>query len=533
MLRPGLLQKALTAPAVAEAATKCDPQAISGVALGRRSRTSPTMRLSRSSLLRLRPALILAILAPALFTACVVDGNQSPFNAAGPVAEDQKNIFIFIFVIAVVVFVLVESALLYSIVRFRQKGTAAKLPNQTHGNTRLEIGWTLAPVLILAAIAIPTISLIFDQDKGPVRGQVPDNPLAIDAIGHQWWFEFTYPGEDVVTANELHIPVDRAVEVNLISDDVIHSFWVPQLAGKVDMIPGRANRLFIQADEAGTFLGQCAEFCGEAHANMRFRVIAESADDYQAWLDGMRRPPASPEPGSPAAAGQTVFAQNCSTCHTANSYRPEVARAERDAQLGRQSAFKLDPENSRIISAPNLTNLALRSHFAAGIIELNEANLRKWINDPNDIKQGNRMSKQAAIYNDPASALSSEEVDQLVAYLMMLTPVAADAVPEAMEETGGEVSSENGEQLFLNTGCSGCHSTGTNTIVGPGLGGLSDRAGSTVESLSAEDYVAQSIVSPSAYIVGGAPVSAMPGTFGAQLSAGEIDDLVAYLLSLE
>lgn len=512
----------------------CDFRALLGSLLGRRRRTSPQMNLFRFSLMRRRSALLLAILAPTLLSACILNSNQSPFETAGPVAEDQKNIFIFIFIIAVVVFVVVEAALLYSILKFRQKGGASKLPKQVHGNTRLEIGWSLAPIVILAIIAVPTLIMIMDQDRGPLDGRVPDNPLVINAVGHQWWFEFEYPGEDVITANELHIPVDRAVDVQLISDDVIHSFWIPQIAGKVDMIPGQGNSMWIQASETGTFLGQCAEFCGEAHANMRFHVVAETAEEYQAWLDGMRRPPASPEPGSAAAAGQTVFAQNCTTCHTANSYIPAVARAERGTQLARQEAFKADPENARIISAPNLTHLALRTHFAAGIAELNEANLREWILDPNDIKKGNRMSKQAAIYN--GSELSSAEVDQLVAYLMSLSPIAADAVEEVTEPVGGgggEPSAANGEALFASTGCSGCHSTGTNTVVGPGFSGLADRAGSTVDGQSANDYVRESIVSPNAFVVGGGAISAMPGTFGAQLDDGEIDDLVAYLLSIE
>ncbi len=493
------------------------------------------MNLFRSSLLRRRSVLLLAILTPALLSACILDSNQSPFKTAGPVAEDQKNIFIFIFVIAVVVFVIVEAALLYSILKFRQKGTAARPPNQVHGNTRLEIGWSLAPIVFLVAIAVPTLIMIIDQDRGPLDGRVPDNPLVINAVGHQWWFEFEYPGEDVITANELHIPVDRAVDVRLLSDDVIHSFWIPQIAGKVDMIPGQGNSMWIQASETGTFLGQCAEFCGEAHANMRFRVAAHTAEDYQAWLDGMRRAPVTPEPGSDAAAGQLVFAQNCSTCHTNNSYKPAVARAERDTQIARQNGFKADPENARIISAPNLTHLALRTHFAAGIEELNADTLKQWIIDPDDIKKGNRMSKQAAIYNVPGSELSTAEVDQLVAYLLSLTPAAADAVVE-VEGPGsgsGEPSAANGETLFATVGCSGCHSTGTNTLVGPGFSGLSDRAGSTVEGQSAEEYVRESIMKPNAFIVGGGTVSAMPSTFGAQLEDGEVDDLVAYLLSIE
>jgi cytochrome c oxidase subunit II len=492
------------------------------------------MHLFRYLPLRRRPALILALAIPALLAGCIIDGNQSPFETAGPVAEDQKNLFVLIFWLAVAVFVVVEAALFYSIFKFRRKGSGGAMPKQVHGNTMLELGWTIAPVFVLLAIALPTVFLIFDQDKGPVDGHEPQNALTINAVGHQWWFEFEYPGEDVITANELHIPVDRAIDVQLYSDDVIHSFWIPQLAGKVDMIPGTINSMFIQADastlrEDGTqeFRGQCAEFCGEAHANMRFRVIAHTAEGYEDWLDGMRRPPLDPEPGSAAAAGRLVFAQNCTSCHTINSYQPAVARAERETQIGRLGAFKANPEGSRIISAPNLTHLGQRSHFAAGISELTAENLRNWITDPDDIKQGNRMSKMAPVYTDPDFALEAQEIDQLVAYLMSQTPAPADAV--LIEETSGP----DGAAVFQTAGCAGCHSTGTNTIVGPGLSGLGVRAGDTVAGLSAEEYVRESIVDPGAFVIGGGDVSAMPSTFGATLRGNEINALIEYLLGLE
>ena len=279
------------------------------------------MQLLRSPSALKRFALLPTLLAMAIFAACAPGGEQSTFNSEGPIARDQENIFLFIFWLAVIVFVVVEAALIYSIFRFRATHPNADLPNQTHGNMKLEIAWTIAPVFVLIAIAIPTVNLIFDQEKGPVDGIVPDNPLEINAIAHQWWFEFEYPGQDVITANELHIPIDRAVRLSLDSDDVIHSFWVPKLAGKLDMVPGDNNVMFMQADNVDTYIGQCAEFCGEAHANMRFRVVTHEPDDYEAWLDSMRRAPAPIVDNPLAEAGRTVFALNCSSCHSSSAQR--------------------------------------------------------------------------------------------------------------------------------------------------------------------------------------------------------------------
>src|SRR5690606_18489268 len=146
---------------------------------------------------------------------------------------------------------------------------------QIHGNTRLEVVWTILPVVVLAAIAAPTFNTIRD-----ITGAAPDGALEVVATGHQWWFEFEYPEQGFITANEMHIPVGRAVDITLLSNDVIHSFWVPRLMGKVDMVPGHANRLWFTPEEPGVYLGQCAEFCGLSHANMRFRVVVHSEEDF-------------------------------------------------------------------------------------------------------------------------------------------------------------------------------------------------------------------------------------------------------------
>ncbi len=472
----------------------------------------------------LRSVLFLLVLTPAILAACT-SNPQSTFDARGPVAEDQKNIFLLIFWIAAVVFVLVEGALIYAIIRYRKKRPGPDLPKQVHGNQQLEIGLTIATILVLAVIAVPTVLLVFDQAEGPIDGKTPVDPLHVTAIAHQWWFEYEYDGEDVFTANELHIPVGRTTIVNLESDDVIHSFWAPKLGGKVDMIPGATNELFLYTDEVGNFSGQCAEFCGEAHANMRFKVVTHEPEDFRAWLEAMRRPPSAPEPGSDEAAGQALFGENCSTCHTIRSYVTAIARSERDTQESRNAAFRANPTDSGIVSAPNLTHFGLRQEFAAGLETLTEANLVEWINDPDDIKLGNRMKDLAKVYSGGDVALSDQEIRQIAKYLIALVPGEADEVMV-------EPAAPDGKAIFA-ANCAGCHSESGDQGVGPGLGGFADRAGSRVDGLGAEEYVTQSIIDPNAYVVEEFNPNVMPGVFGATFSDEEVSALVNYVLSLK
>ena len=214
----------------------------------------------------------------------------------GPIAKQQKDLFILIFWVAAFVFIAVEGALIYLLVKYRYKND--KLPYQSHGNTRLEIIWTIVPAIVLAFIAVPTIQVIWDQQNG-----VPDDlgePLRVEAIGHQWWFEFRYPDLEIVTANELYIPINRPINIKLQSEDVIHSFWIPKLGGKLDMVPLNDNYMWLLAEETGIYYGQCAEFCGVAHALMRFRAIAETEQNFETWVEGMRTesiPPHAAIPG--------------------------------------------------------------------------------------------------------------------------------------------------------------------------------------------------------------------------------------------
>tara|TARA_B110000116_G_C16654248_1_gene498755 strand:- start:250 stop:963 length:714 start_codon:yes stop_codon:yes gene_type:complete len=237
----------------------------------------------------------------------------------------------------------------------------------------------------------------------------------------------------------------------------------------------------------------------------------------------MRRPPVELV-SDDAMAGQTLFAANCSSCHATNTWQAPAARNERTRLAGLRTAFIGNIEDSAVIPAPNLTHFATRATLGAGLVELNSENLIKWIADPDDVKEGNRMADLAAPYRN--NSLSSDDVRQLSAYLLELKPVAADAVMDTSSGGATEgTAEERGEAVFTgSSGCSGCHSTGSDALVGPGLAGLSSR--------SSDAEIHQSIVDPSAVIVKDFPDSVMPQIFGSTLSSDELNDLIAYLKSL-
>ncbi len=243
------------------------------------------------------------------------------------------------------------------------------------------MGWTLIPALILFAIAIPTIATIFDLSKKPA------NALHVTVIGHQFWWEYRYDDLGITTANELNIPAGVPVELNLESVDVIHSYWIPPLAGKTDVIPGRVNHMNFEADKPGTYLGQCTEFCGLSHANMRAQAVAHTQSDFDTWVNRQRSAAVMPPEGTPAAEGLALFAaKGCAGCHT-------VAGVSQ-GKIG-----------------PDLTHLQGRKTFAGSMFALNEENLRTWLEDPPGVKPGSLM---------PDLGLTEEEITQLIAYLETL-----------------------------------------------------------------------------------------------------------------
>lgn len=306
---------------------------------------------------------------------------QNSLDPEGPVARKLDDLIDPVFLVAGLVFVLVQGLVLYSALRFRRR-SEDEAPRQVHGNAKLELGWTIAPALILLVISVFTVGAIADINRKAEGADV----VSVNVTGHQWWWEFEYPDRGVVTANELHIPTGREVALRLTSDDVIHSFWPPKLAGKLDVIPGRANFMTVQADEPGTYYGQCAEFCGVSHANMGLRVVAHTSEDFDEWVRTNALPAERPAEGE-AGEGAALFRQKgCASCHTVNGY----------------SAGELGPD---------LTHLQQRKVFAGATFELNEQNLRVWLRDPPAEKPGSLM---------PNLELSEDEITKLIAYLETL-----------------------------------------------------------------------------------------------------------------
>ena len=331
----------------------------------------------------------------------------SDFARIGDHVQDQT------FYWALGVFILVEGALLYSIFRFRGRPEDPE-PSQIHGNTTIEIIWTLIPALILAAIAVPTVKGIFETNT------TPSGAMAIEVIGHQWWWEFRYPDANVTTANEMYIPAGRTIELKINSADVVHSFWPPRFAGKRDVFPGRETRLWWKADSTGLYPGQCAEFCGIQHARMAFHVRSVSPQDFDAWIAHMKtkgppKPAAAAPPGAgdslrTASAGAKVQGAQDSAAIQGPAQGAEYAAGEKlfmtKGCMGCHSLQAVGAPKGLI--GPNLANVGARSHLAAGWLPNTDQNLERWIREPQSVKKGVLM---------PNLGVTVEEARALRAYL--------------------------------------------------------------------------------------------------------------------
>ncbi|HEV8264538.1 MAG TPA: cytochrome c oxidase subunit II [Gemmatimonadales bacterium] len=320
----------------------------------------------------------------ALLSAVAGCGGPFPQSTLAPKSDYSTavdQLFTDIFWWAVVVFVIVEGLLLFVIIRYRRREGAGE-PKALHGHTALEIGWTLAPALILVFIAVPTMRTIF-----ATAGRAPEGALRVEVIGHQWWWEYRYPALGIVTANELHLPVGTPILLEMTSADVIHSFWAPGLGGKRDLTQGRTTRIAFRADSTGEYWGQCAEFCGASHANMRLRVFVEPDSAFRAWAARQTGAPAPPARGSVAERGRQVFARSaCLGCHTIEGV-------------------------SRGAIGPNLTHVASRTTLAGALFPNTADHLRRWIANAPSLKPGAQM---------PPQALPEEDLAALVAYLESL-----------------------------------------------------------------------------------------------------------------
>jgi cytochrome c oxidase subunit II len=289
--------------------------------------------------------------------------------------------------VSAAIFLVVAYLLVHALVRFRARpGEDDREPPQVYGSNSIEVAWIVVPLLIVVVLFLATARTVFDIERAAASGPT----LRVTVVGHQWWWEFRYPDLGIVTANELHLPVSEPAErrltfLRLEAVDVIHSFWIPQLNGKTDVIPNHPNTMWVEPLRAGAYYGQCAEYCGTQHANMQIRVFVHPRAEFDRWVASQQARPAE----SPAvAAGRAVFLGTaCVNCHI-------VRGTAADGTFG-----------------PDLTHLMSRTTIGAGVARNTKENLRQWVRDPAQLKPGVLM---------PAMNLSNDQIDAVVGYLLTL-----------------------------------------------------------------------------------------------------------------
>ncbi|MBI5878551.1 MAG: cytochrome c oxidase subunit II [Chloroflexi bacterium] len=349
----------------------------------------------------LKPA---ALLAGGLLSlsACIPEIPQTTLAPKTSNATAIFNLFEPIFWTAVVVFFIVEALLFYSVFRFRSRDHSWGVPEQLHGNTSLEIGWTIIPAVILGVIfflTLQTLTVVHNVPAAAASGP----QVNVRVVGHQWWWEFQYPdyktadGQIVSVGSDMHVPAGAVVNYTLESVDVIHSFWAPQLGGKMDLVPGHVNRFyFVAPKETGEFAGQCAEFCGAQHANMRFHVMVDK--DFSAWIENQKKPAAAPATDKARQGAQLFATAGCLACHNAGG-----VAAVTEGKIG-----------------PNLTHLGSRTTIAGGSLPLTKDNLSRWLHNPDDVKPGNLMAGTMRQIVAGWGGNADANIDALVEYLTSL-----------------------------------------------------------------------------------------------------------------
>ena len=345
---------------------------------------------------RLKLITIASMVLAVLVAGC--NAPQTTFDPSSDATDKIHTLYILVIVVSGLIGTAVLIALAYLLYRFRARpGVRAK---QIHGNNTLEIIWTILPILALVMVGVPTVFAIAGAQRAP-----SEDALHINVIGHQWWFEVEYPGlgpdgESLMTANEIHVPIGREVAIHLTSNDVIHSFWVPRLVGKTDMVPNHPNDLEVfTPKEIGVFYGQCAEFCGSAHAMMRFRVVVEPTAKFENWVEALQTAPEPSDEGTFIASGQDVFMGNCSSCH------------------------KIYGTAAQGIIGPDLTRFGSRLTLGAGILDNTSENAEAWIGNVRDLKpipEGILGSGRPAMptFNE---VLSDAEIAAVSAYIRSQT----------------------------------------------------------------------------------------------------------------
>ncbi len=317
--------------------------------------------------------------------------STSIFSPASTPADSIFGLSLFVFAVTAAIFVTVFSLLLYSAVKFRKRADDdGREPPQVYGSNQLELAWTVIPVLIVVVLFLSTARVIHSVQDAPR----PPGAIEVTVVGHQFWWEYRYPQYGFVTANELHVPVSDPKQptptfLTLLSADTDHSFWVPRLAGKTDLIPNHPNRMWIDPHETGVYLGQCAQYCGTQHAKMLLRVYVEPRADFDRWVRAQRQPvPGNVPMDTLPAEGRRVFETTaCINCHS-------VAGTVANGRFG-----------------PDLTHLMSRDTLASGAAPNTPENLRLWIQNPDAIKPGSLM---------PAMNLTGQELDRVTAYLLTL-----------------------------------------------------------------------------------------------------------------
>ncbi len=328
-----------------------------------------------------------------VYLVCAAVLSAQPIHPVGNIfkplatpAELVSELSILTLVICAVVFLIVASLLAYAVIRFGyRRGDDRSEPAQVYGSNQVEIAWTVIPILIVFVLTMSTARVTSAVQDHPM----PHDAINITVIGHQWWWEFRYTDLKITTANEMHVPISTMAQpklalLTLKSADVAHGFWVPQLAGKTDVIPNRTNTMWIDPKELGIFFGNCSEYCGTQHAKMELRVVVDTPEDFAKWVAQQQAGAPAPE----AAENQKAFlTASCVACHMVAGTR------------------------ARGRTGPDLTHLMSRQTLSAMEVPLNTANLRDWIKDPQHLKPGNKM---------PTVNLNDAQLDRIVAYLVTL-----------------------------------------------------------------------------------------------------------------
>ncbi|MEI2720224.1 MAG: cytochrome c oxidase subunit II [Gemmatimonadales bacterium] len=380
------------------------------------------IRHLRLSSRRHLPLLLLGVVAATL-TGCL-DASQYPQSTLTPhgdYAEKVDWLFRITLYLATLVFIVVEAGLLWAIFKFRGKPDDAE-PKQTHGSTVVEIIWTVIPALVLAVVAVPTVKTIFETAKVPAASPDGQAPMRVEVVGHQWWWEFRYPELGITTANQLHVPVGRTIDLRMKTVDVLHSFWIPQFAGKRDVFPNRETRLWFTAKTPGEYPGACAEFCGIQHGRMDFYVMVNTPEEFASWVatrqaDSLLAPTGLPKPAPMPAAdttakgkGDAAMAAMPGMAMPAVAADPKAAEGEKlfaaKGCIGCHSLNSVGTPKGMI--GPNLAGVGVRKNIAGGWLPNTDENLHRWIKTPQLVKTGVLMQ---------VPEMTDAEVDALVAYL--------------------------------------------------------------------------------------------------------------------